>query len=135
MSLLLDTSVCIAAIRGNPPIVRDRLDASALQGHAHYVSSVTVFELWFGIGRGKRTADNIAQLEAFFAQVRTLHFDEEDARAAGLLRAQLYTLGQLIGPYDLLLAGQALRRSLKLITANVREFSRVPDLRWANWET
>lgn len=134
MSLLLDTNVCIAAIRGDPLIVRDRLDAAAAHGHALYVSSIAVFELWFGIGRGTRTADNIEQLDSFLARVRTLHFDDEDARVAGLLRAQLHRSGQQIGPYDMLLAGQALNRNFMLITANVREFSRVPDLRWENWE-
>ena len=54
---------------------------------------------------------------------------------AGDLRATLEAAGTPIGPYDLLIAAQALRRDATLVTANVAEFARVPDLRWQNWAT
>lgn len=52
---------------------------------------------------------------------------------AGMLRAELETAGRPIGAYDLLIAGQALRHNLTLVTANVREFSRVQNLLWQDW--
>ncbi len=55
------------------------------------------------------------------------------ARAAGTLRAQLEAEGRPIGAYDVLIAGQALRRKLTLVTANVSEFRRVKGLVWQNW--
>ena len=60
-------------------------------------------------------------------------FDEEDAKTAGELRATLEGAGTPIGPYDLLIAAQALRTGATLVTANVAEFTRVPDLQWQDW--
>ena len=62
-----------------------------------------------------------------------LTFDPEDAREAGVVRATLDSAGTLIGAYDVLLAGQARRRGLTLVTGNVREFARVPGLEVENW--
>ena len=56
-----------------------------------------------------------------------------DLRVAGKLRADLETVGKPIGAYDILVAGQALRLGLTLITANIREFSRVRGLKWQDW--
>lgn len=63
-----------------------------------------------------------------------LEFDRDDARCAGSIRARLASAGQPIGPYDVLIAGQALARGLILVTRNTREFARVPDLQVENWE-
>jgi tRNA(fMet)-specific endonuclease VapC len=63
-----------------------------------------------------------------------VEFDREDARKAGELRASLAASGTPIGPYDVLIAGQALARGLVLITHNMREFRRVPDLAIEDWE-
>ena len=63
---------------------------------------------------------------------RTL-FDDEDARAAGAIRAALQTAGQPIGAYDVLLAGQARRRGATLVTSNVGEFKRVAGLKCEDW--
>ena len=65
--------------------------------------------------------------------VSLLPFDDEDAKAAGSVRAALEKRGRPIGAYDLLLAGQAIRHQMTLITANVSEFSRVKELDWEDW--
>lgn len=52
---------------------------------------------------------------------------------AGRTRAALEAAGASIGPYDVLIAGQALRHEATLVTANVSEFARVPSLRWEDW--
>ncbi len=54
-------------------------------------------------------------------------------RAAGEVRATLERTGQPIGAYDTLIAGQAVRRGLTLVTANTREFERVNGLMWEDW--
>jgi len=64
-----------------------------------------------------------------------LDFDPEDARHAGEVRAQLALAGTPIGPYDVLIAGQALARSLTLVTHNMREFQRVVGLSIEDWES
>jgi len=77
---------------------------------------------------------NAARVEAFFAgPLRILAFDEEDAKATGTIRAAMESIGRPIGAYDLLIAGQALRHKVTLVTANIREFRRVKGLEWQDW--
>ena len=64
-----------------------------------------------------------------------LKFDKEDARQAGAIRAVLASKGTPIGPYDTLIAGQAVARNLILVTHNAQEFGRVPGLRFEDWQT
>lgn len=98
------------------------------------VSTITLFELWFGIVNSRKQADNAQQLSSFLTTVQILGFENDDARVAADLRLSLARAGTPIGSYDLLIASQAIRHNLTIITANVREFSRVPKLRWENWE-
>jgi tRNA(fMet)-specific endonuclease VapC len=60
-------------------------------------------------------------------------FDEDDARAAGAVRAELETIGKPIGAYDVLLAGHARRRGATLVTSNAKEFERVVGLKSEDW--
>ena len=60
-------------------------------------------------------------------------FDEDDARAAGTVRAELEAIGKPIGAYDVLLAGQARRRGATVVTSNSKEFARVAGLKWEEW--
>jgi predicted nucleic acid-binding protein len=66
--------------------------------------------------------------------VDVVAFEREDARAAGAVRAALAAAGAAIGPYDVLIAGQALARGATLVTHNVREFGRVAGLGVEDWE-
>lgn len=54
-------------------------------------------------------------------------------RHYGKIRHHLTRQGTPIGPNDLLIAAQALAADLILVTANTREFARVPSLRIENW--
>ena len=100
------------------------------------VSSIVIFELCYGIAKSKRRHLNADVLRGFLAgPVSQLAFDDEDARAAGEVRATLEAAGTPIGPYDVLIAGQALRHKATLVTANTREFARVPGLAWEDWAT
>jgi len=100
------------------------------------VSSIAVFELWYGVAKSAYPDNNARQLAKFLAEgVALLPFDEEDAQVAGQVRAGLEAKGRPIGPYDVLLAGQALRHGLTLVTANAAEFARVPHLKWQDWAT
>lgn len=98
------------------------------------VSSITAFELWYGVAKSSRRDVNIQRLEVFFAgPIDVLPFEDEDARVAGEVRAKLEQAGTPIGAYDLLIAGQALRHGATLVTANVAEFARVKGLSWKDW--
>ncbi len=89
-------------------------------------------ELFYGAYKGQCTAENLARIDALRFEI--LPLEEDDAQHAGEIRALLANAGTPIGPYDVLIAGQARARNLMLITRNVREFSRVPGLAVESWE-
>jgi tRNA(fMet)-specific endonuclease VapC len=131
---LLDTNACIVLINNTSSSVRTRLQKALAQGEKVLVSSVVAFELWYGVAKSARPEANARLVETFFAgPVSLLAFEPEDAKVAGRVRAGLEAAGKPIGAYDLLIAGQALRHQLTLITANVREFGRVKGLEWEDW--
>lgn len=134
MSFLLDTNICIALINGSSDAVRRRFRRTLAAGGEVFVSSIVVFELWFGVFRSSRVRLNSDRLEAFLkAPLTILPFEDEDARAAGMINASLRASGAPIGSYDVLLAGHAVNRGFTLVTANASEFSRVKGLSWQDW--
>ena len=134
MKYLLDTNACIAVINSQPERVRLRL-AEEVEAKAELaVSSIVLYELWYGVAKSSSAEANSRRLSAFLGgPISLLPFDDEDARIAGTLRASLESEGRPIGAYDLLIAGQAFRRNLTLVTANVTEFRRVRGLVWQDW--
>ena len=131
---LLDTNACIAVINGKPRSVRTRLQREFEAQARVFVPVVVAFELWYGVAKSARAAANAQLLTTFLAgPLEPLAFDDEDAKVAGAVRASLEGAGKPIGAYDLLIAGQALRHKLTLVTANSREFGRVKGLKWEDW--
>lgn len=126
---LLDTNAVIAALKGHVDVLT-RIRAQSPQDIA--ISAIVAHELYYGAFRSKRLEENLERVDAL--QFRTLEFDHDDARAAGEIRACLSAMGSPIGPYDVLIAGQALSRSLILVTRNGREFSRIDGLKIEDWE-
>lgn len=124
----------MAILRDRPPTVREQFRDRVAAGASVSISSVVLFELWYGVAKSGRPRDNAERLAVFLAGgVDVVSFDEEDAAAAGELRARLEAAGTPIGPFDALIAGQASRRGATLVTANTSEFARVPGLRWEDW--
>jgi tRNA(fMet)-specific endonuclease VapC len=131
---LLDRNACIALITGTQADVRRRFQRAVARDSVMLVSSIVAFELWYGVGKSQRQEANTRRLEAFLAgPLEWTPFDDDDARAAGVVRAELEAVGTPIGAYDVLLAGQARRRGATLVTSNVREFGRVKGLKWEDW--
>jgi tRNA(fMet)-specific endonuclease VapC len=129
VKFLLDSNAVIALMKGHPGFL--------MRLHQHQppdfgISAIVAHELFYGAYRGQRTAENLARVDAL--QFEVLDFDREDARQAGELRARLAAAGTPIGAYDVLIAGQALARALTLVTHNIGEFQRVPELRVEDWE-
>ena len=132
--ICLDTNAVIAVISGRSPSVRIRLEAALTENEQITVPAIVLFELWFGIAKSQRVEANIRALDAFLSKgFDVLPFDAQDAREAGDIRAALAVSGMPIGPYDVLIAAQARRRNARLITANGREFVRVPRLTMEDW--
>ena len=134
MNYLLDTKAVIALLKNQPSAVRNRLRRVVSRGVSIAVSTVVLYELWYGVARSQRRRENAERLRVFLSgNIDIVPFDEKDAVAAGDLRAALETAGTPIGPYDVLIAAQALRNRTTLVTANVSEFARVPGLVWQDW--
>jgi tRNA(fMet)-specific endonuclease VapC len=132
--ICLDTNAVIAAINRRKPGLRRRLEV-AIVGGAHIgISTIVLFEMHYGIAKSARPQENAAILAAFLTlDVTPWPFEPEDAEEAGDIRAELERAGTPIGPYDVLIAAQARRRSALLVTANMGEFTRVPGLRIEDW--
>jgi tRNA(fMet)-specific endonuclease VapC len=134
VSYLLDINAAIALIKNEPAGARKRLRRAAARGALIALSAVALFELWYGVARSGRRRENAERLGVFLSGgIGVAPFEEEDAAVAGDLRAALESAGTPIGPYDLLIAAQALRSGATLVTANVSEFARVPGLAWRDW--
>ena len=129
MKYLLDSSAVIGLLAGNPSLTK-RIRRHAPRDFG--VSAIVTHELFFGAYKSQRKADKLDVVEAL--QFEVVEFDQDDARQAGAIRAALKAAGKPIGPYDVLIAGQAQARDLILITRNTSEFSRVRGLRIEDWE-
>jgi tRNA(fMet)-specific endonuclease VapC len=134
MSCLLDTNAVIALLKNEPAIFRKRLRRAVSKNTEIAVSSIVLYELWYGVARSARRRENAERLRVFLSGgIAVSPFSEEDALIAGELRATLEAAGTPIGPYDVLIAAQALRGGATLVTANASEFARVPNLLWQDW--
>jgi tRNA(fMet)-specific endonuclease VapC len=92
--------------------VRERLIHAPASGEVVGIPAIVLFEIWYGIGKSARPQQNAASLEAFLAlAVTPWPFEPQDAEEAGDIRAALAVAGTPIGPYDVLIAGQARRRA------------------------
>jgi tRNA(fMet)-specific endonuclease VapC len=131
MKYLLDTNVCIAAMRGREPVLARLLSC---RPDDCGVSMVSVFELFSGVCRCARPQVEEVKVRAFLEPLHLLPFDWDSALRTAEVRWHLEKAGMKIGPYDLQLAGQALALDVTLVTHNTREFERVEGLRLEDWE-
>jgi tRNA(fMet)-specific endonuclease VapC len=131
MRFLLDTNAISDAMKKGSPVLQ-RLKEHSPDDLA--VSTVTRFEMEAGFAFNPAVELYIRPMaQLLLSAMHLLPFEDEDALSAGKVRAYLRRQGTPIGPYDVLIAGMALRRNLILVTANTSEFSRVPGLRLENW--
>jgi tRNA(fMet)-specific endonuclease VapC len=96
--------------------------------------AMCVAELFYGAQRSRDPARSLAVQQRFLQPYRSLPFDDAAAEIAGSLRAQLAARGMPIGPYDLQIAAIALANQCTLVTHNLGEFGRIPNLSIEDWE-
>ena|ERR1051326_3149173 len=130
MPYLLDSNACIDAIRGVGQVLT-RLAAASPNDIG--VSTVTWYELYTGVEKCSAPAQERSKLETFRSAVHEIAFDLSASLEAARIRALLESRGEMIGPYDVLIAGQAVALNMILVTANTKEFLRVPGLTVENW--
>lgn len=131
----LDTNVAIALLNQTQHQVRARFDAARAAKTPIGLSTVVYHELMYGAAFSERRTANEGKIAVFIScgEIALLAFTQADAHEAAEIRATLKRQGTPIGPYDLLIAAQARRAGTTLITANTREFLRVPGLMVTDW--
>lgn len=129
MRYLLDTNACIVLLNETSPSLLTRIRRHPPVDIG--LPAPVAYELYYGAYKSRRRDHNLELLDRMEFEI--VPFDASDARAAGAIRSQLEAIGRPIGPYDLLVAGQARARGLVLVTANTREFQRVAGLDWEDW--
>ena len=131
MKILLDTNICIYLIKKRPATLAERFSRYELGDIG--VSSITAAELAFGAEHSQQVDQNRRALQKFLLPLVITPFDQRAALAYGRVRAALEAAGQPIGPLDTLIGAHAVALDVALVTHNVREFCRIPELRTEDW--
>lgn len=131
---MLDTNICSFIMREQPEAVIRRLEQAVLRNHRIVVSAITYAEMHFG-AIGKKASPRHGQLvDAFCARLDAiLPWDRAAVDATAKVKAALTAAGTPIGPNDTAIAGHAIAAGTILVTNNMREFERVPNLVLEDW--
>jgi tRNA(fMet)-specific endonuclease VapC len=128
---LLDTNICIYIINKHPAKIIEKI--SRLNPFDVKMSSITVAEMEYGASKSEKREMNKIALKTFLSSFEIINFDTEDAEIYGIIRADLEQSGNIIGPYDMQLAAQALRWDYTFVTNNIKEFQRINRLKLESW--
>lgn len=131
MKYMLDTNICIYAIKSKPPQVLTRFREHLKDGLC--ISAITLAELEHGAQKSMYPEKNAVALMQFLSVLDILPFGDLAAVEYGKICAYLQKRGVPIGTMDMLIAGHARSEGIILVTNNAREFERVPELRLENW--
>jgi len=132
MKYILDTNICIYIINKKPDEVLRKFELYPV--YEFGISSITHAELQYGIEKSKNKNTNQAALDEFLLPLTILPFHGQRlVTCYGEIRASLESKGQTIGPLDMLIAAHALSLDLIIISNNIKEFSRIPNLKCENW--
>jgi tRNA(fMet)-specific endonuclease VapC len=128
---MLDTDTCSYIMKRSNDAVLKRLQKIPVSDVC--ISVVTKSELLFGVEVSPRRRQDESALSAFLRYVEVLDFPDVAALHYAKIRANLKTLGTMIGANDLFIAAHAHSLAVTLVTNNTREFERVPKLNLENW--
>ncbi len=132
MKYLLDTNTCIRYLNGQSGSIKARLEQ--LRPEDITLCSVVKAELLYGAAKSRVGEGTLARLSRFFSVFNSLSFDDQSATAYGTICADLEKRGVPIGPNDLMIAAIALASDSTLVTHNTREFGRIGNLKYEDWE-
>ena len=131
MKYMLDTNICIYAIKNKPHKVFVKLTQTNPCDIC--ISSITYAELIHGVFKSKAVNKNYLALMLLLSNIKIVNFGAEAAEEYGKIRADLEKKGTVIGTLDMMIAGHALSKGYTLVTNNTKEFSRVNALNIINW--
>ena len=132
MKYMLDTNICIYAIKNDSQVLA-KLSQHINEGL--YISAVVKAEIEYGIHKSANYEKNRMAFERFLKNISVLPFDESAAKEYGEIRAQLEQLGKPIGGNDLFIAAHCRTLNYVLVSHNLKEFSRVKNLKIEDWTT
>jgi len=128
---LLDTNIIIYAVKNKPESVLTQINHNKDRGL--FISSITLAELEFGVANSKFPEKNRFALMGLLSIFSIISFEDKDAQYFGNIKSYLKNQGTLIGSFDMLIAAQAVSRDLILVTNNIKEFERIPNIKIENW--
>jgi tRNA(fMet)-specific endonuclease VapC len=132
MKYLLDTNICIYIINEKPLKMLEKFQQYPV--HEFGVSAITHAELHYGIAKSKQKKRNQVALDEFLLPLSILPFHGKKLMECyGKMRVFLESKGETIGPLDTLIAAHALSSNLVIVSNNIKEFSRIPQLKCENW--
>ena len=131
MTYMLDTNICIYAIKNKPERVLEKIKENLSKGIC--ISAITLAELQHGVEKSMNPEKNSMALLQFLSILDVLPFDDLASVEYGKICAYLQKQGTPIGTMDMLISAHAKAENLIIVTNNVREFERVPNLKIENW--
>lgn len=128
---MLDTNICIYIIKKRPESILKKFKKYRNQNI--YISVITLAELQYGVERSSSKKFNQKIINDFISHLFVVPWDKESALQYGKLRNTLNEKGTPVGNMDLMIASHALSQGFTLVTNNIKEFKRVPNLKYENW--
>lgn len=130
LTYLLDTNIVIYVLKRRPIKVLEIFNRNASR---MAISSITLSELMYGAEKSIHFDKNLEAIEEFVSHLEVLSYDSKASQHYGKIKAKLEKKGQIIGENDLHIAAHAISQGLILVTNNLKEFKRVPQLGLENW--
>ena len=130
LKYLLDTNIVIYVLKRRPVEVLEIFNTNASR---MAISSITLSELFYGAEKSINVDKNLEAIEEFISHLEVLSYDAKASQHYGQIKAALEKKGEVIGENDIHIAAHAISQGLILVTNNLREFKRVPNLALENW--
>ena len=130
LKYLLDTNIVIYVLKRRPKAVLEIFNRNAIR---MAISSITLSELIYGAEKSPNMDKNLEAIEEFVSHLDVLPYDAKASQHYGQIKAALEKRGEIIGENDIHIAAHAISQGLILVTNNLREFKRVPNLALENW--
>ncbi|MBN2093730.1 type II toxin-antitoxin system VapC family toxin [candidate division KSB1 bacterium] len=131
MKYLIDTNILIYLMNSKSLELQKKFTERSTDDFC--VSAITVAELIYGAKKSKNIEKNLNAVIKILSPFTIIDFTSKDAFEYGDIRAKLEMKGKIIGANDLLIAAQAKRQKLVVLTANTKEYERVEGLDLENW--
>lgn len=130
LKYLLDTNIVIYVLKKRPIEILDVFNKNASR---MAISTITLSELFYGAEKSKYVTKNLEVVEDFVSHLEVLPYDAKASQHYGQIKSKLTKKGEIIGENDIHIAAHAISSGLILVTNNLKEFKRIPNLALENW--